>query len=277
MISLISPKPENVVDKGQLLVKAAYDIVEFTKDNKDAVKMGVAHVYISALAWVGKESHMQKMTEFFPKRMIPCDILLSEKVKTQTYEQTTGHTDWVRSVGFSPDGKWIASGSDDSTVRLWDAQTGTQIGSPFTGHTDLVLSVAFSPDGSQVVSGYSDDSIRTSQLEDGPGNTNFSGIGSFVAWDDSGFLVHGQKGTTHAKPAAISEDGWIKDKHGNCVFWVPKHARAPLLEKASLCIGPSGVVKDGDISTLDISNFVCGDRWTDVYSGHGDVNLGGRA
>ena len=35
-----------------------------------------------------------------------------------------GHTDWVSSVAFSPDGKQIVSGSDDRTVRRWDAATG---------------------------------------------------------------------------------------------------------------------------------------------------------
>ena len=62
-----------------------------------------------------------------------------------------GHTDIVRSVAFSNDGKRIASGSDDNTVKVWDAITG-RMSLVFHGHTDQVRSVAFSPDGKWIVS-----------------------------------------------------------------------------------------------------------------------------
>ena len=39
----------------------------------------------------------------------------------------TGHSDWVRSVAYSPDGKHVVSGSDDRTVKVWDAQTGKEV------------------------------------------------------------------------------------------------------------------------------------------------------
>ena len=72
----------------------------------------------------------------------------------------TGHTDAVCSVAFSPDGKTLASGSDDGTVRLWDVATHRQIGSPLTGHTGAVDSVAFSPDGKTLASGSDDHTVR---------------------------------------------------------------------------------------------------------------------
>lgn len=71
---------------------------------------------------------------------------------------TEKHADWVRSVALSPDGKTIASGSDDRTVRVWDDK-GNLLHS-FEGHTDRVVSVVFSPDGSKIVSGSEDKTVR---------------------------------------------------------------------------------------------------------------------
>lgn len=65
----------------------------------------------------------------------------------------------VTSVAISPDGRWVAAGSLDMVVRIWDAQTGNLV-ERLRGHKDSVYSVAFSPDGRGLVSGSLDKSLK---------------------------------------------------------------------------------------------------------------------
>ena len=75
-------------------------------------------------------------------------------------DRLLGHYDWVNSVAFSPDDQRIVSGSDDKTLRLWEAATGEPIGSPLLGHRGGIRAVAFSPDGRHIVSGSDDKTLR---------------------------------------------------------------------------------------------------------------------
>src|SRR5262249_42943480 len=70
-----------------------------------------------------------------------------------------GHTGLVEGLACSPDGRRLATSSEDRTIKLWDTTTGAEV---FTlrGHTDGVLCVAFSPDGRRIASGGYDRTVR---------------------------------------------------------------------------------------------------------------------
>ncbi|KAJ7613251.1 hypothetical protein DFH06DRAFT_1015013, partial [Mycena polygramma] len=116
-------------------------------------------IYISALALAPTESLIS--TIFRPA--FPRLVSVSRGQMKQwpvTIAVLEGHTQGIESVAFSPDGKLIISGSWDRTIRIWDAESGEQLGDPLEGHAHRVSSVAFSPDGKWIVSGSHDETIR---------------------------------------------------------------------------------------------------------------------
>ena len=95
----------------------------------------------------------------------------------------TGHKQFVQAVAFSPDGKMLASGSDDGDIRLWDVATAKNT-TILTGHKEDVKSVVYSPDGKTLASAGLD-AIKLWDVTTGKVTKSFRG-GKFVAFSPNG-------------------------------------------------------------------------------------------
>ncbi|KIJ48355.1 hypothetical protein M422DRAFT_247686, partial [Sphaerobolus stellatus SS14] len=154
------------------LERLSRDAIKFIRMTSPVIEEGTPHLYLSAFNFIPENSILYKhFSAFFSQR---ARVSTSQEAQWPALEVTlTGHTSMVTSVAFSPDGQRVASGSDDKTIRIWNAHTGELVSGPFEGHTNSVTSVAFSPDGQRVVSGSHDKTIRiwnayTGELVSGP-------------------------------------------------------------------------------------------------------------
>ncbi|KIM24806.1 hypothetical protein M408DRAFT_75367 [Serendipita vermifera MAFF 305830] len=146
----------------------ATDMQKFVAAFASVMSQSTPHIYISALPFAPRclgvsKQYLSRYRQTLTVRSGGYDSWPS----IQNIYPLQGHGDWVLSVSFSPDGKRIASGPSDHTIRVWDAETGETVLGPLQGHTDSVFSVSFSPDGKRIVSGSEDDMIRVWDAETG--------------------------------------------------------------------------------------------------------------
>ena len=140
--------------------------MRFIYNLSNAPSASTPHLYLSALPFTPEDSLICKAL----RARFPCIANVAaghHKEWPSTQILLQGHTHYVTSVAFSPDGTRIVSGSNDKTVRVWDAERGVQIGSPLQGHTHYVRAVAFSPDGTRIVSGSDDKTVRVWNVKRG--------------------------------------------------------------------------------------------------------------
>jgi WD40 repeat protein len=90
-----------------------------------------------------------------------------------------GHSDWVLSVCFSADNKYVVTGSRDQSARLWELETGKEIRS-FMGHSAPVYAVAISTDGKYVLTGSGDNTARLWETATGKEVRQFLGHTGYV-------------------------------------------------------------------------------------------------
>ncbi|MAT15963.1 MAG: hypothetical protein CMJ46_11920, partial [Planctomyces sp.] len=83
----------------------------------------------------------------------------SRPYRFENFSTLTGHAHWIRSVVFSSDGSFLASGSDDNSIKIWDARKGKALHT-INGHEKSITSLDFSPDGKYLASGSIDHSVK---------------------------------------------------------------------------------------------------------------------
>ncbi|ODQ45587.1 hypothetical protein PICMEDRAFT_22649, partial [Pichia membranifaciens NRRL Y-2026] len=153
-----------------------------------------------------------KLTQVFSVETGDLVARLNDESSVSTnggYDTDTGDL-YIRSVCFSPDGKFLATGAEDKIIRIWDLATRTIV-KYLKGHEQDIYSLDFFPDGKRLVSGSGDRTVRiwdvyngqcslTLSIEDGVTTVAVSPDGSLIAagsldrtvrvWDaNKGYLV----------------------------------------------------------------------------------------
>ncbi len=149
------------------------------KDTQLRNKLLVGSVFLLGLAVYGYFDLLQPFSESANELTVsPTEIIPQGGVTVAG--TLRGHLSSVYSVTFSPDGKMLASGSKDKTIKLWNPKTGQEIRT-LRGHASQILSVAFSPDGKTLASGSEDNTIKLWNLQTGQEIRTLRGHSSSVS------------------------------------------------------------------------------------------------
>jgi serine/threonine protein kinase len=132
---------------------------------------------------------------YFKYKQFPAglQLLISNFPSGSFLEKTlTGHSDSVLSAAYSSDSRYLASGSGDNTIKIWEVAKGKELRT-LTGHSSRSLSVVYSPDSRYLASGSIDNTIKIWEVATGKElrtlTGHFSGVYSVVYSPDGRYLA----------------------------------------------------------------------------------------
>ncbi|MCL6436478.1 MAG: protein kinase [Leptolyngbyaceae cyanobacterium HOT.MB2.61] len=132
-------------------------------------------------------------------RSLPSRPPLSGSQNRRCLHTLTGHSSWVMAVAISPDGRAIASGGLDNTIRIWNRETGELLGN-LSGHSRPINCLTISPDSQILASCSDDDTVKVWELATGKLLLNLKGhtrdVNSVVISADGKLLASGSEDRT---------------------------------------------------------------------------------
>ncbi|NDJ77018.1 MAG: hypothetical protein GYB65_12250 [Chloroflexi bacterium] len=179
-----------------------------------------------------------------------------------------GPSNTVNSVAFSPDGRWLAAGSTDRNVYVWDAAT-YQLQQTLTGHTRSVTSVTFSPDSTMLASGAADGELQVWNPESGESLLTLPGTGSAVkslAFDAGGVRLASGGDDSLIRlwnPFTGESLGELTGHSG----WVTSLSFSPT-EDALLASGSNGGQRDDTVRLWDVSDLAAPLLYEESFDGN---------
>ena len=206
------------IDESRLL-DLVRDELRFILHNRWVIENAPLQVYASALVF----SPVRSLTRGHWKREEPAWIITKPTVESDWSPclLTLEHNDkWPNSVVFSHDSRLLASGSQDRTVKIWDAETGECL-KVLCGHRGFVKSVAFSGDSQLLASGSWDLTVKV--WDTGTGEClktlegHIKGVWDVVFSHDSRLI------------ASSGQDGMVKvwnAKTGECTRTIESHGES---------------------------------------------------